>query len=124
MFDFFSIICNVHGNHMLPKCSIHPQFTRKCHPLSHRHLENILFTHRIVCALFTSLFIIWSSILLLISGDVHPNPGPLSAPNSSVSSSQSISLHNSINASGHFSFVHYNLRSHNSVRSIQKHRTG
>lgn len=107
----FSIICNVHGNHMLPKCSLHPQFTTKCHSLSHRHLENILFTHRIVCALFTSLFIIWSSILLLISGDVHPNPGPLSASNSSVSSSQSISLHNSINASGHFSFVHYNVQS-------------
>ena len=57
------------------------------------------------------ILFIWLTILLLKAGDIEPNPGPLSSPNSSLSSNQSVSFNESITGSGHLSFIHYNVQS-------------
>lgn len=56
----------------------------------------------------------WLWVLLCVSGDVHPNPGPSSTSSldsSSVSSRDSLSFLNTLNLSKHLSFVHYNVQS-------------
>lgn len=62
----------------------------------------------------TVTFLAWLWVLLLISGDVHPNPGPASTSSStsSTSSSHDSSLFiNTINLSKYLSFIHYNVQS-------------
>ena len=49
-------------------------------------------------------------LLLLQSGDIHPNPGPSSVA-SDISGSSASSILNSTNLSRHLSFVHYNIQS-------------
>ena len=49
-------------------------------------------------------------LLLLQSGDIHPNPGPSSVA-SDISDSSASTILNSINLSRHLSFVHYNIQS-------------
>ena len=61
-------------------------------------------------------FALWLNIILLCSGDVHPNPGPLSAASSyssisSSSSNMSATIFSSLNTSHNLSFVHYNVQS-------------
>ena len=58
----------------------------------------------------------WLCILLLCSGDVHSNPGPLSSSPSSASintssSTMSMDLLDVLNVSHNLSFVHYNVQS-------------
>ena len=58
----------------------------------------------------------WLCILLLCSGDVHPNPGPLSSSPSSASintssSTMSTDILDALNVSHNLSFVHYNVQS-------------
>ena len=57
----------------------------------------------------------WLAVLLLCSGDVHPNPGPLSTSSASSISSSSSSLSNTLldalKLNHHLSFVHYNVQS-------------
>ena len=61
--------------------------------------------------LFSSVFALLAlHLLLLQSGDIHPNPGPSSIA-SDISDSSASSILNSINLSRHLSFVHYNIQS-------------
>ena len=57
----------------------------------------------------------WLALLLLCSGDVHPNPGPLSTSSASSISTSSSSLSNTLldalKLNHHLSFVHYNVQS-------------
>ena len=60
--------------------------------------------------------VIWLSILLIRSGDVHKNPGPVTSSSfdssfGSASSLSSGSLNLSELISSHLSFVHYNVQS-------------
>ena len=54
-----------------------------------------------------------SVLLLILSGNVHPNPGPLSetSSNSSSDSNFSIPILKTLNINHHLSFVHYNVQS-------------
>ena len=55
------------------------------------------------------IFLVLSNLILLLSGDVHPNPGSGTNSDSSVSS-----ISSSLDISGlshHLSFVHYNIQS-------------
>ena len=68
----------------------------------------IYFSAIIFCAV---LAITWLIVLLLLrSGNVHPNPGP-SSISSVTSSGSSASILSSISLSRHLSFVHYNVQS-------------
>ena len=79
------------------------------------HTTNVKFTLQIVEILALTTIISWLYVLLVVSGDVHPNPGPLTSSSSSNSSldttNMSFSLLNSLNLSSHLSFVHYNVQS-------------
>ena len=56
------------------------------------------------------LSVLWLFVLLLLSGNVHPYPGPSSLSTDS-SCSVSSSILSSLNLSRHLSFVHYNVQS-------------
>ena len=53
--------------------------------------------------------------MLLLSGDIHPNPGPISTPSLGSFQESLVSLtsepFNFSNLSNHLSFVHYNVQS-------------
>ena len=50
-----------------------------------QHTTNVKVTLQIVKTLALSIIISWLYVLLVVSGDVHPNPGPLSASSSNSS---------------------------------------
>ena len=92
--------------------------TRKL-PIGIIHSDNIrrityFVRDCIVVAGAITTFLTWLGILLLMSGDVHPNPGQTStSSNSSTSSTSndSFSFLNTLNLSKHLSFVQYNVQS-------------
>ena len=61
------------------------------------------------------VFETWLSIVLLCSGDVHPNPGPSSTSSSEsvsgLSTNTSTSIFSSLSSGHNLSFVHYNIQS-------------
>ena len=71
-------------------------------------------TLQTVEVLSLSIKVSWLYVLLVVSGDVHPHPGPFSASflNSSLNTTNmSSSLLSSLNLSSHLSFVHFNFQS-------------
>ena len=77
--------------------------------------ENVSLSCRVINTILIVCFVTWLYILLLCSGDVHPNPGPTSSASndsfSSLSSNMSDLLHEMLNQNHHLSFVHYNVQS-------------
>ena len=74
--------------------------------------HNIKFVHDCLVVGTITISITWLGILLLISGDVHPNPGQVSTSSRSSSSStsnESLSFLNTLNLSLQLSFVQYNV---------------
>ena len=109
---FSDSICTyvLHDTLQSQRCPRRNRFgIRKKVILSETALSNVRFmTITLQCA--ASLFVCYLILMiLLISGDVHPNPGPTlsnaSSPNSSLSSTPAI------DTSKYFSFIHYNVQS-------------
>ena len=91
--------------------------TRKL-PIGVVHLYNIMYNIKYIkdCleTVAIATFSAWLFVLLLISGDVHSNPGPASTSSissSSSSSRDSSSFFNSMNFCKRLSFIHYNVQS-------------
>ena len=74
-------------------------------------LNNCKFTRHLISSLITIITTTWIFAILLLSGDIHPNPGPLSSTSSSDSLSTQPSAFNFSNLCNHLSFVHYNVQS-------------
>ena len=76
---------------------------------------NVIFSLIAVHSLFALVAVTWLAVLLLCSGDIHPNPGPSSVSSSDNLSNNASSLSSSILQSlttGHsLSFIHYNVQS-------------
>ena len=78
---------------------------------------NAQFSLFVVGTFMYIVFPTWLTILLLCSGDIHPNPGPTSHSSSSVtslstsSSSMSTTVFDSLPLNNNLSFVHYNVQS-------------
>ena len=91
--------------------SMHSNYQRVIH--GNRMQANIIFTTIIGNYFMIIIFATWLSILLLCSGDIHPNPGPSSMSSTSStgssSSNMSTTLHNHLSLNNNFSFVHYNV---------------
>ncbi|MCG8078919.1 MAG: hypothetical protein JAY75_22105, partial [Candidatus Thiodiazotropha taylori] len=88
-------------------------FYRRAKPSS-KMVENIEFLSNIAVMFSSCVLTTWIVFLILISGDVHPNPGPISEQslNSSVSSlSTNASFSYSLNLTHNLSIVHYNVQS-------------
>ena len=76
--------------------------------------SNVQFSCKCLLILLTTVFTLWLTILLLCSGDIHPNSGPssiASSLNSSTSHNHSNNSLRSLNLSHNRSFVHYNVQS-------------
>ena len=71
---------------------------------------NVIFSLIAVHSLFALVAVTWLAVLLLCSGDIHPNPGPSSVSSSDNLSNNASSLSSSILQSlttGHsLSFIH------------------
>ena len=79
-----------------------------------RSRSNVQFSCKCLLLLLITVFTLWLTILLICSGDIHPNPGPSSIPsslNSSTSHNHSNNSLRSPNLSHNLSFVHYNVQS-------------
>jgi len=79
-------------------------------PPSEAQLQNTMFTKRLICTcLLTNSLVVL--LILMLSGDVHPNPGPLSTSRTSSISSVTSCVDSDIDLKHYFSFVHYNVQS-------------
>ena len=71
--------------------------------------------HFILRTLLCTTFTTWLVILLLCSGDVHPNPGPpvstSSTSDTSATTTMSATIFDSLPFNHNLSFVHYNVQS-------------
>ena len=79
-----------------------------------RSRSNVQFSCKCLLILLITVFTLWLTILLLWSGDIHPNPNPssiASSLNSSTSHDHSNNSLRSLNLSHNLSFVHYNVQS-------------
>lgn len=71
--------------------------------------RNTQFTKTCVHILFAMFICSFFCLLLLLSGDIHPNPGPATSCNTSESSSPSSVSHEQL--SSHLSIFHLNVQS-------------
>ena len=96
-----SRICSKHN------CSL------KCFLPDKMYKSNRVYTYHAFITFSSVLAVFWLIVLLLQSGDVHPNPGPdsLLSDSMSDSSSSASSVPNISALSKHLSFVHYNVQS-------------
>ena len=78
--------------------------------ISPRQNDNSIFSVLCISLLITSVALSWTVDLILLSGDVHPNPGP-----DSVTSLADLSVSNSVNSfsalANHLSIMHLNIQS-------------
>lgn len=74
---------------------------------------NLKFTKRLTMYFSITCFVTWLAVLLLLSGNVHLNPGPLSSAGSTSLSSYSFAdaVFDSLNLDYHLSYVQYNVQS-------------
>ena len=82
--------------------------------LGSNYAANCKLTASLVTALICITIFSWILTILLLSGDIHPNPGPASLSSltsGSESTAASFLPMNFTNLSNHLSFVHYNVQS-------------
>ena len=74
---------------------------------------SLKFTNRLTFYFSITCFVTWLAVLLLLSGNVHPNPGPLSSAGSTSLSSYCFAdaVFDSLNLDYHLSYVQYNVQS-------------
>ena len=105
-----SILIGINLNNAIPKHGI-----RKRAIPGKSSKANVIFSFLVVYSSFAFVVAAWLAVLLLCSGDVHPNPGPSSVPSSeslsSTASKLSSSILNSLTTGHNLSFIHYNVQS-------------
>ena len=75
-----------------------------------RYQSNFCFTLSVSFIFLITTLILWITLLLQQSGDIHPNPGP-SSVSSDTSLTSTASILSAVDFSKHLSFVHYNVQS-------------
>ena len=110
----FSVLIQLHESEFLA-CKLSMHRNRKRLMPGKLAQINADFIFNLILCFSVVIFAIWLDILLSSSGDVHPNPGPLSTSSSSSTSSASSSMSNtlfsSLDLTHNLSFVHYNVQS-------------
>ena len=105
-----SILIAINLNNAIPKHGL-----RKRAIPGKSSKANVIFSFIVVHSLFAFVVATWLAVLLLCSGDVHPNPGPSSVSSTeslpSTASNLSSSILNSLTTGHNLSFVHYNVQS-------------
>ena len=111
----FSFICNIHSLYSFyyiftTRAHIntnHSHYNSRSYTPSPRSQANTSFTINCIHILLICVLVSWLYVLLLHSGDVHPNPGPSSVSSDTSLTSSSVSFRSNT----HLSFVHYNVQS-------------
>jgi hypothetical protein len=79
------------------------------------YIQNVAFTHQLIAILAKMLCIQWLHIVLILSGDIHPNPSPSSTNSSteslSTTSSMSLDLASLMSSGSCLSVLQYNVQS-------------
>ena len=84
---------------------------RKRIPIGKNIHTDIIFLKTVLQCFLFGLTCCWMSLVLLRSGDIHPNPGP-TLPEISYNTNANNSLSTSdASATHHLSFIHYNIQS-------------
>ena len=94
-------------------CSSASTFTKKAEQ-GMKVKINSRWSYKLLLSLSSTVLITWLLFLVFLSGDIHPNPGPVMphSPNSSTTSSNSsLSLPDPISLCQNLSIVHYNVQS-------------
>jgi hypothetical protein len=73
--------------------------------------KNQNFISGLVSLLVATTLVIWLCFLLILSGDIHLNPGPSTSSISSNSTSCSSDVYDFLNLPHHLSVIHYNVQS-------------
>ena len=111
----YSILMILQGSEYLAHIDCKLSHCRKKILLGKSTTANARFVSVIVTCFLVTEFAFWLIIILLCSGDVHPNPGPSSTLSSdslsNSSSNMSATIFSSLNTSHNLSFVHYNVQS-------------
>ena len=109
----FSLTVYIKQRHIIPYLCARHSIVRRTIP-GKEYSSNCEFTSFVLGNIFICFSLLLIYVLLLQSGNVHPNPGPssVSSDRSNISSLSSIlnSLQ-SLGLSRHLSFVHYNVQS-------------
>ena len=79
------------------------------YPIGQKFRENKKFSALLLQHLIVMVSVTWLLSLILLSGDVQPNPGPSSA--SSTSSSMDSSVTTVLSQFHHLPFIHYTVQS-------------
>ena len=76
-------------------------------------IENTNWSLKLALSFSFIVFVYWLVFLLVLAGDVHPNPGPIMPPSlsSATSSSDLSKAPDSIRLCQNLSIVHYNVQS-------------
>ena len=115
-FCTYSVLLELQERECLAHKTYMHNYSRKLTFPGKSTIANTRFVLLIVTCLYAIESALWLNILLLCSGDVHLNPGPLSTSSSdnsisSASSTMSATIFSSLNTSHNLSFVHYNVQS-------------
>ncbi|XP_060607755.1 uncharacterized protein LOC132759899 [Ruditapes philippinarum] len=88
---------------------------RQVLPCYECYIQNVAFTHQLIAILTKMVCIQWLHIVLILSGDIHPNPGPSSTNSSteslSTTSSMSLDLASLMSSGSCLSVLQYNVQS-------------
>ena len=91
-------------------CCLAIRFPVRSYPQSRTAICNLTFTMSCISAICVINFSMWLCVLLLnISGDIHPNPGPSTSTSSSFASS--VDMSGILRSPNSLSLVHYNVQS-------------
>ena len=110
----FSLTVYIKQRHIIPHLCARHSIVRRTIP-GKEYSSNCEFTSFVLGNIFICFFsLLLIYVLLLQSGNVHPNPGPssVSSDRSNISSlSSTLNSLQSLGLSRHLSFVHYNVQS-------------
>ena len=88
------------------------QYPIKRIKISKKMFDNYLYIRNLSGILFSVTFTLWLMLILKLSGDIHPNPGPNSFVSSDDDSASSNSdIYKFLNFPNHLSIVQYNVQS-------------
>ena len=110
----YSITISIKQNQVLPYLCAKHSYSKRTIP-GKEYKTNQEYTTFVLGNFYHMVFsLLMVHLLLLQSGDVHPNPGPSSVSSDTsdnMSRSSASSILDSINLSRHLSFVHHNVQS-------------
>lgn len=103
-----SSIQNIRGQSQLFRHIKRP-YTRAT--VSERYYSNVIFVRKTLFVFLTVLIVTWLITIMLLSGDIELNPGPVSISSQASSVTEINTLTDLLTMPNNFSFIQYNVQS-------------